>query len=151
MKNWRFGINKIVTLHFQIQLGMKMFKPEIFWLKGKVAHGYANGRTFGYPTANLTDIQPIIPFAAGVYAAWVQYGGMQYGAMMYVGTRPTLALTGTTVEIHIFDFQQDIYDKEIEFAIIKKIREEKRFESINALTAQLQEDERTIRKLMNEG
>ncbi|MBR1991554.1 MAG: riboflavin kinase [Bacteroidales bacterium] len=129
---------------------MKIFEPEIFWLKGKVAHGYANGRTFGYPTANLTDIQPVMPFTTGVYAAWVQYGGRQYGAMMYVGTRPTLALTETTVEIHIFDFQQDIYGKEIEFAVIKKIREEKRFESVDALTAQLQEDEQTIRGLMND-
>ena len=128
---------------------MKMFKPEIFWLKGTVAHGYANGRTFGYPTANLTDIQPVMPFTAGVYAACVKYDGTQYGAMMYVGTRPTLALTETTVEIHIFDFQQDIYGKAIEFAVIQKIREERRFESVDALTAQLQEDERTIRELMN--
>lgn len=115
---------------------------------GKVVHGLENGRTFGFPTANVTEIAPQLSISTGVYATHVRVDNSEYGAMMYVGTRPTLHLTELSLEIHLFDFQGDLYEKKIEFLLIAKVREEQRFASVDALVAQLREDERKIRALL---
>ena len=118
------------------------------WYSGTVAHGLQNGRTFGYPTANLTDVTPPSELSPGVYAAKVRFNGSEYGAMLYVGTRPTLGLTESTLEIHLFDFDGDLYGTSLAFALLGKIREERNFSTVAALVAQIRRDEAGIREML---
>lgn len=118
------------------------------WYSGTVAHGLQNGRAFGYPTANLTDVAPPLELTPGVYAARVRVSGSEYGAMLYVGTRPTLGLTEPTLEIHLFDFDGDLYGISLEFALLGKIRDERNFPSVAELVAQLRRDETEIRAVL---
>ena len=116
------------------------------WYSGTVAHGLQNGRTFGYPTANVTGVTPPLELAPGVYAAKVRVGGSEYGAMLYVGTRPTLGLEEPTLEIYLFDFEGDLYEKTLQFALFGKVRDEQQFPSVEELIAQLRKDEQEIRR-----
>lgn len=116
------------------------------WYSGTVAHGLQNGRAFGYPTANLTDVTPLLELAPGVYAAKVLVHGSEYGAMLYVGTRPTLGLTESTLEIHLLDFDGDLYGTSLQFAMLGKIRDERNFPSVAALVEQIRRDEAEIRE-----
>lgn len=119
---------------------------DLVWYSGTVAHGLRNGRTFGYPTANVTAVNPPLAVGTGVYAAKVRVGGCEYGAMLYAGTRPTLGLEEPTLEIYLFDFEGDLYDKTLQFALFGKVREEQQFPSVEELIAQLRKDEQEIRR-----
>ena len=120
--------------------------PEILWYSGTVSHGLQNGRAFGYPTANVTAVAPSLTVGTGVYAAKVRVGDCEHGAMLYVGTRPTLGLAEPTVEIYLFDFEGDLYDKTLQFALFGKVRDEQQFPSVEELIAQLRKDEQEIRR-----
>lgn len=120
------------------------------WYCGTVTHGLQNGRTFGYPTANVTEVTPSLAIGTGVYAAKVRVDNLEYGAMLYVGTRPTLSLTAPTLEIYLFDFDGDIYGSKLEFTICGKVRDEKKFPSVQELVDQLHQDEVKIRKCLSE-
>lgn len=118
----------------------------LVWHSGTVSHGLQNGRSFGYPTANVTDVTPPLPIGTGVYAAKVRVGDCEYGAMLYAGTRPTLGLEEPTVEIYLFDFEGDLYEQTLVFALLGKVREEQHFPSVEELVAQLRRDEQEIRR-----
>lgn len=112
--------------------------------RGIVIHGLQNGRKFGFPTANVKlDNAPEI--GKGVYAVKLEVIGQQYKGMLYVGTRPTLDLNELSFEINILDFHKDIYDEVLSFEIIKKIRDEQRFDNVNALIEQLKLDRKAVR------
>ena len=118
----------------------------LVWHSGTVSHGLQNGRTFGYPTANITAVTPPLAAGTGVFAAKVRVGGCEYGAMLYVGTRPTLGLEEPTTEIYLFDFEGDLYDQTLQFTLVGKIRDERQFPSVEELIAQLRRDESEIRR-----
>jgi riboflavin kinase / FMN adenylyltransferase len=111
-------------------------------ITGKVIEGFKNGRQIGFPTANieLFDHEKIIP-AIGVYAVRVTWKGSQYKGMLNIGHRPTLdnGLT-ISIEVHILDFDTDIYNQTLEVGFIIKIRDEQKFNGIEALKEQLQKD-----------
>jgi riboflavin kinase/FMN adenylyltransferase len=109
---------------------------------GKVIHGLKNGGKFGFPTANIL-LDDSAHIDKGVYAVKMCVENGKYGGMLYVGTRPTLNLSGISVEINIFDFDDDIYGKNISFEIVKKIRGERKFVSIEELIAQMEKDKET--------
>lgn len=121
---------------------------EPFELEGRVVKGDALGRTIDFPTANLQidSALKLIP-ANGVYAVQVSLGnGQLYEGMMNIGYRPTIALEEELrLEVHLFDFSGDIYDQVISVQLLSKVRNERRFESIELLKDQLKEDEKTIR------
>lgn len=121
---------------------------EIIWHKGSVVHGNENGRKWHYPTINLSDIQPVISIEAGVYAARVKVAEQTLSAMLYIGSRPTLNLSEWVVELHILDFQGDLYGERVEFAVMQRVRGERKFASVEELAAQLQRDETEVRKLL---
>lgn len=112
---------------------------------GKVGFGLQNGTHWGFPTANISDVTPRFTLENGVYAVHVIINGKRWNAMMYIGTRPTLKLTKPTVEIHIFDFAQNIYNQSIQFHVLQKIRDEQTFNSIDSLIGQLKKDEEITR------
>ena len=115
--------------------------PPIQTYSGTVIKGLQNGRKFGFPTANLhLDDQKTL-IERGVYAVTIFLQHRTLNGMLYVGTRPTLNLSNISVEINIFEFFEDIYDKNISFSVIKKIRDEKKFENTDALIQQLKSDQ----------
>lgn len=117
------------------------------WYQGTVIHGLHNGHTFGFPTANirLAEHQFI---ESGVYAVRVKVANQVYNGMLYVGTRPTLHLTQTTIEINIFDFSQDIYNQSITFSIVQKVRNEVHFATTKDLIQQLYNDRKQIEQIL---
>ncbi len=110
-------------------------------LTGTVINGYKIGRTIGFPTANLR-IAPdkLIPFG-GVYIVRALIGSTHYNGMLNIGVRPTLTNEPkVSIEVHLFDFEQNIYDQEIIVEILHFLRHEQRMESLEMLTAQLFQD-----------
>ena len=124
-----------------------MFLGEPYQLSGTVIRGRALGRTIGFPTANIevnTDIK-LIP-GIGVYAVEVLVDGQVYRGMLNIGIRPTVVSTDVVnLEVHILDFHQDIYDKNITVRFIERVRDEQKFESVEALKEQLKNDEKVVR------
>ncbi len=119
-----------------------------FILTGKVVGGLGRGKSLGFPTANiLIDNHKIKP-GNGVYYVSSVFEGQNINGMMNVGTNPTFKDKGYSIEIHFFDFKQNLYDKEISIRVIKKIREEKKFDSADELTTQLQMDQKKCFELM---
>lgn len=121
-----------------------------FSYKGKVVSGERLGREIGYRTANLNiNNEYRLIKSAGVYASYVDYEDKTYKAMTYIGRKPTVNDEDIeNVEVHILDFEGDLYDKEIKVRFISKVREEQKFEDIEALKNQIEEDEKKIRELL---
>ena len=122
-------------------------------VRGNVAHGYAEGRRLGFPTANLQpeSVGQLLP-AAGVYAVRVGIGEepARRAAMLNIGTRPTYGGHELTLEAHIFDFAADIYGARLTLDFVARMRDERHFASPDALRHQLEEDEQEVRKVLNE-
>jgi len=120
-----------------------------YTLRGTVVRGNQLGRTIGYPTANLRvdDELKLIP-ADGVYAVRVGRQDQSFGGMLNIGVRPTVNGTARTVEVHLFDFDADIYDEELTLHFAEKLRAERKFAGLEALKAQLRQDEADARRLL---
>jgi riboflavin kinase/FMN adenylyltransferase len=110
-------------------------------ITGIVSKGNQLGRTIGYPTANIkiVDEHKLIP-SNGVYVAKSIINGITIYGMMNIGLRPTVDGSTQTLEIHFFDFKKDIYNQEITVLLLKRMRSEQKFDSIDALKAQLNND-----------
>lgn len=121
-----------------------------FSVEGVVIHGKKNGKALGYPTANIDLGNPnkLIP-AQGVYAVKVQLGDQFYGGMLNIGTNPTFDGADQTIEVHIFDFDRDIYGSRLTVSFVKYLRAEEHFDEVSALILKMQEDEAISRKLLN--
>ncbi|MDH6356784.1 bifunctional riboflavin kinase/FAD synthetase [Parabacteroides sp. PF5-9] len=121
-----------------------------YLLKGRIADGHKIGRTLGFPTANIQLSEPykIIP-AIGVYAVWVYLEEKRYKGMLYIGDRPTLNNgDDITLEVHILDFSGDIYNNEISVSFVHYVRGDIKFDSLEALSKQLENDRETVRKYL---
>ena len=119
-----------------------------YGLYGVVVAGNRMGRTIGFPTANMHLYEPLklVP-GNGVYAVEVEVLGAKYKGMCNIGTRPTVGGTTRTIETHILDFEQDIYGLPMRLRFLRRIRDERKFPSLEALRAQLLEDRQQIRTL----
>ena len=121
-----------------------------YGLHGVVVAGNRLGRTIGYPTANMQLYEPLklIP-ANGVYLVEAETTGMHLYGMTNIGVRPTVSGSGArTIETHIFDFNEYIYGLDLRLRFITSIRDERRFDSLDALKDQLAADERACRALI---
>ena len=112
-----------------------------YFLSGTVVKGKQLGRTIGFPTANISleEDYKLVP-QNGVYIVRVEIDGKTIYGMMNIGFNPTVQGKQKTIEVHLFDFDTDIYNRKIQVAILQRIRSEKKFESIELLTKQLEED-----------
>ena len=123
-----------------------------FQISGYVSRGLQNGRTIGFPTANLelTEYDKILP-ADGVYAVSAFVDGQLRFGMMNIGWRPTIQEDKKTrkLEVHFFDFTADIYEAYIALSLHTRIRSEQKFENLAALKQQLHQDEQNIRAYFN--
>jgi riboflavin kinase/FMN adenylyltransferase len=111
-----------------------------FTLSGRVAHGDKRGRIIGFPTANIYLHRKAVPIA-GVYVVKM-HGITRAGlpGVANVGTRPTVGGTRSLLEVHLFDFNRDIYGRHVEVEFIKKLRDEKRYDSFELLKEQIFKD-----------
>ena len=118
-----------------------------YTLHGVVVAGNRLGRTIGFPTANMQMYEPLkqVP-GNGVYFVKVETLGRELYGMSNVGCRPTVSSGNhRTIETHIFDFNEDIYGLDIKVTFIEKLRDEIRFESLEALRSQLENDKETLK------
>jgi len=118
-------------------------------LNGIVIKGQQIGRSIGFPTANIyiPNDYKLIP-KDGVYAVEAMVGGALYKAMLNIGNRPTVDGSKRTVETNLFDFQGDLYDKQITIYIKAFLREERKFDGLEALKAQLSLDQQQAKKIL---
>ena len=121
-----------------------------YYLEGTVVDGYKVGRKIGFPTANLRVDFPnkLIP-SIGVYAVYVYVNGEKHKGMLNIGYRPTINNgTDLSIEVHILDFQGDIYNQKMRLEFIEYLRPEIKFDSVDELIAQMHQDkEETIKVL----
>lgn len=112
-----------------------------YFLEEKVVHGEELGRTIGFKTANLVYPNDLIDISRGVYKVKVEYDGNIYDAIANYGRRPTVSKDENSIlEVHILNFDKEIYGEKIKVNFFKKIRDEKKFYSLEELKAQIQED-----------
>ena len=117
---------------------------------GKVVSGNKIGREIGYRTANL-DVKKEFRLIEmpGVYATYVDFEDKVYKSMTYIGKKPTInAGNDENIEVHIFDFDGDIYEKDVKIRFVKRIRDERKFDSLDDLKQQITLDEIQIRELL---
>lgn len=117
---------------------------------GTVVHGNAMGRKLGFPTANLAiDEQYKLIHATGVYACRITHKGVVYLGMSNIGFRPTVGSETLTIEAHLFDFDQEIYGDELCISFVERIRDEHKFDSLDALSHQLEKDRIKALSILN--
>lgn len=122
-----------------------------FELSGKVVHGFHNGRGIGFPTANVGEIDPamILPHQ-GAYAVMVYVSGQWHKGMVNIGHRPTLDNgDNVSIEVHIFDFDDDIYSQPITLHFVRFLRLEFKLGSIEQLRAQLTYDKQLSNQILD--
>ncbi len=120
-----------------------------YTLSGKVAHGKKLGRTLGFPTANIAMKRKVVP-VRGVFAVRFWWDGSeQYDGVANVGFRPTVQGQNCQLEVHLFDFEGDLYGRKVEVELVAKIRDEKPFESLEALKKQIMNDADEARALLS--
>jgi riboflavin kinase/FMN adenylyltransferase len=114
----------------------------LYGLQGVVVEGHKIGRQMGFPTANMQLYEPLKQLPAdGVYAVLATVARREYRGVMNVGVRPTLKSAPVRViETHIFNFDEDIYGQPIEVRLVRRIREERRFNSLDELKQQIAKD-----------
>ncbi|MCW9708928.1 bifunctional riboflavin kinase/FAD synthetase [Fodinibius salsisoli] len=125
------------------------FLQRPYRLNGMVVHGDKRGKEIGYPTANIKPEHPekILP-QDGVYAVRVRVMDNWFKGMMNIGTRPTFDGKVRTLEVNLFDFDENIYGKEVQVRFFNRIRKEIKFDGINELIQQLKKDEKKAQELL---
>ena len=117
---------------------------KIIAIKGIVIRGDGRGRKLGFPTANIALQQETLE---GIYAAHVSVDGKTYQAASFVGAAKTFDKTEAHLESYLLDFDDDLYGKEITVTLYQKIRDNKKFDSVEALIEQMKQDVKEIRAL----
>lgn len=123
---------------------------KFYMITGMVVEGNKLGKTIGYPTANIfiTDEHKLIP-ADGVYAVLVNVNSKKYCGMLNIGSNPTIPNKGRSIEVNIFDFNEDIYSKHIKVAFVKRLRSEIKFSGLDALKNQLHLDKQNAQRILD--
>lgn len=118
-------------------------------VSGIVTHGQARGRSLGFPTLNLgaPPQRKLLP-PEGVYAVRVQTPSGPFGGMMNLGPRPTFGDDQTSIEAHLFDTADSFYGRQVRLDFVARLRETRKFSSVEALRAQLQQDEKSARSAL---
>lgn len=117
-------------------------------LAGEVVRGAGRGRTIGFPTANVRpERAPLVPL--GVYACRARVEGVVYRAVVNLGRQPTFGDNEVAIEAHLFDFQREIYGERVALALVRRLRSEMKFPSVDALREQIAADAAEARRLLS--
>jgi len=118
-----------------------------YYLDGRIVEGDRRGREIGFPTANLETSNELIP-PHGVYATTLEVDGVVHAGMTNIGVRPTFGGdTQTTIETHVLDFTGDLYGRHVRLAFVQRLRDERRFDDVDGLKAQIEADKRRAERL----
>jgi len=115
---------------------------------GTIVEGRKRGKTIGYPTANMVTDNELIP-PHGVYATTMTVDGVVHAGLTNIGIRPTFGETDTTIETHLLRYSGDLYGRTVRLSFVQRLRDERRFDSVEALRAQIEADERRANHLFN--
>lgn len=111
-----------------------------FEMRGPVMHGDGRGKGIGFPTANVHVAERMATPATGVYAAFAGVEGVFHRAVVNIGSRPTFGPGRMAVEAHLMDFEADLYGKTLALRFVARLRNERRFDSVDALVEQIGQD-----------
>jgi riboflavin kinase/FMN adenylyltransferase len=127
----------------------KEYLVDLYTISGKVEEGLQRGTTIGYPTANVRfgSSFKLIP-KNGVYAVWVYIDKIKYAGMLNIGYNPTFEDKKWSMEVHILNFNKNIYHHNILISFHSRIRDEMKFENVTSLVNQLTKDEKKIRSIL---
>jgi riboflavin kinase/FMN adenylyltransferase len=141
-------IRKLVTVGNVAEAARLMGHP--YRLQGLVSYGDQRGRTIGFPTANLKYAHEKVVPAGGIYACWANVRGERYQAAVNIGTNPTFTpdKQSLSVEAYILDFSQDIYDETITLEFVQRLRDELKYDSVEALIEQIRKDVEQTRQIL---
>ena len=118
-----------------------------YFIDGIVSRGAGRGRELGFPTANLTTCNELIP-PSGVYATTVTIDNIMYPSITNIGMRPTFGdVDRPIIETHVFDMSRDLYDSSLRLSFVQRLRDERAFPDVDALRAQIDADCRSARRL----
>lgn len=120
-----------------------------FFLQSTVVTGAGRGTGLGFPTANLEIEQRQALPPDGVYATWAYLNGNAYQSMTNIGKRPTFGANERNIEVFLLDYSGNIYNKTLKVGIVTRLREEKRFENVEALKKQIEEDVQRGKAILN--
>jgi len=142
------AVRKAIQLDGDMELAAK-FLERFYLLNGTVIHGDKRGKELGFPTANIQpeNSSKIVP-RIGVYATWVRVDGEYYCGMMNIGERPTFDEASYSIEVHIIDFDKEIYGKEIQIQFVERVRDEMKFSGKDELVRQLNHDKEKVMKVL---
>lgn len=118
-----------------------------FYIDGVVVEGKRRGRELGFPTANLKTENELIP-PNGVYATTVTIDGIVHPSITNIGVRPTFGDSkGTTIEAYVLGYSGDLYGQQVRLGFVQRLRDERKFEDVDALKAQMEADRRRAERL----
>ncbi len=121
-----------------------------YGVSGRVVHGHGRGaKLLGVPTANMRPVNELLP-ASGIYAVWVRRGEAILPGVANIGTCPTFDNCAFSLEVHLLEFNGNLYDEDLEVDFVARLREERRFPSIEALAAQIHADIDQARQVLAE-
>jgi len=119
-----------------------------YYIDGTVVEGSHRGREIGFPTANMTTENELLP-PHGVYATTMTIDGIVHAGLTNIGTRPTFGETTTTIETHVLGYSGDLYGRDVRLGFVLRLRDERRFDDVDALRAQIEADQRRAERLFS--
>ena len=139
-------IRRLVTEARMDEAGALLGHP--YYVDGTIVEGRKRGKTIGYPTANMVTDNELIP-PHGVYATTTTIDGVVHAGLTNIGVRPTFNETETTIETHLLRYSGDLYGRPVRLSFVQRLRDERRFDSVDALRAQIEADERRANHLFS--
>ncbi len=141
-------IRKLVTVGNVSEAARLLSHP--YRLQGLVSYGDQRGRTIGFPTANLNYAHEKVVPASGIYACWANVRGERHQAAVNIGTNPTFTPDKQTlsVEAYLLDFSEDIYDETVTLEFIQRLRNELKYDTVEALIEQIRKDVEQTRQIL---
>ena len=119
-----------------------------YYIDGTIVQGRGRGREIGFPTANMTTENELLP-PHGVYATTMTIDGIVHAGLTNIGTRPTFGESDTTVETHLLGYSGDLYGRSVRLGFVLRLRDERRFDDVDTLRAQIEADQRRAERLFS--
>ena len=119
-----------------------------YYIDGTVVEGRRRGREIGFPTANVATGNELLP-PHGVYATTMTVDGIVRAGMTNIGVRPTFGESELAVETHLLKYSGDLYGRQVRLSFVQRLRDERRFDDVDALRAQIEADERRAERLFS--
>ncbi|HKH74618.1 MAG TPA: bifunctional riboflavin kinase/FAD synthetase [Vicinamibacterales bacterium] len=132
-------IRRLVTEARMDEAGALLGHP--YFLDGTIVEGRKRGQTIGFPTANMATENELIP-PHGVYATTMTIDGIVHGGLTNIGVRPTFNESEPTIETHLLRYSGDLYGRRVRLSFVQRLRDERRFDDVDALRAQIEADRR---------